>query len=397
MTKSLKNMYQSKAFYPTLAVTVLIIILLFIPDRFVNPVYSQYERCRAKVLSVNNDSINHAGVVIYGEQYCEVEILNGKHKRNVFEAMNLLTGTMSLDKEFKVGDIALVMVGTDNGQDVFKVTMVDHYRINYSALLTLAFMALSVILAGWIGVRAILSFIFTILCIWKVLIPFLLDGADPILCGFIITLLLTVVIIVLVYGFDKRSLSATAGSLLGTGLTAILAVLFVRLLNIHGAVMDYSESLLYSGYDLRLTEIFISSIFIASSGALMDIAVDITSAVNEVVKVSPGISAMGAIRAGLNVGRAALGTMTTTLLLAYSGGYIAMLMVFVAQGTPLINILNLNYISAEILNTMIGSFGLITVAPFTAFTSGILLTRKKAVKKVRLLDLLKMSDNRRGT
>ena len=138
--------------------------------------------------------------------------------------------------------------------------------------------------------------------------------------------------------------------------------------------MDYSESLLYARHSLDLTKIFIASIFLSSSGAMMDIAVDITSAVNEVIAANPLIGRAAAIRAGMNVGRAALGTMTTTLLLAYSGSYLALIMVFVAQGTPIINILNLNYISAEILNIIVGSFGLITVMPFTAFTSGTILS-----------------------
>lgn len=76
-----------------------------------------------------------------------------------------------------------------------------------------------------------------------------------------------------------------------------------------------------------------------------------------------------------------MGTMTTTLLFAYSGGYIALLMVFMAQGTPLYNIFNYKYVSAEILHTVIGSFGLCTVAPFTALTSGILLTCKPKKQK----------------
>jgi uncharacterized membrane protein len=72
-----------------------------------------------------------------------------------------------------------------------------------------------------------------------------------------------------------------------------------------------------------------------------------------------------------------MGTMTTTLLLAYSGGYIALLLVFMAQGTPIINILNLKYVSAEILHTIVGSFGLVTVAPLTALISGTLLAGGK--------------------
>ena len=142
--------------------------------------------------------------------------------------------------------------------------------------------------------------------------------------------------------------------------------------------MTSSESLLYSGYqDLDLTSIFMASIFIGASGAMMDLAVDITSAVWEVIGKKPDISAPEASLSGLRVGRAAMGTMTTTLLLAYSGGYISLLMVFMAQGTPVDHILNYKYVAAEVLDTVVGSFGLVTVAPFTALMAGLLLTRRK--------------------
>lgn len=377
MIAYLKNGLRSKALLPTLIVLAAILALLALPDHFINPAYERYEACKARVLTVDNSAITHAGVVAYGEQSCEIELLNGAHRGETFRAMNMLTGSLSTDKIFVPGDIALAMVGSNAPTGIFKATMVDHYRIEFHTLLALALVVILVAIAGWIGLRAILSFVFTILCIWKVLIPLLLRGYDPILISLGIVLLLACAIILLVYGFDRRSLAVIAGSLLGTGLTALLSILFVRLLDIHGAVMEYSEGILYAGYSLNLTEIFISSVFIGSSGALMDIAVDITSAVREVVLANPAIGRKGALKAGMNVGRAALGTMTTTLLLAYSGGYLGILMVFVAQGTPLINILNLNYISAEILNTLVGSFGLVTVAPFTAIMSSFLLTRPK--------------------
>ena len=140
--------------------------------------------------------------------------------------------------------------------------------------------------------------------------------------------------------------------------------------------MAYSESLLYAGYrHLNLTQIFMASIFLGSSGAVMDLAVDITSAVHEVVEKKPDISRWEAVRSGMNVGRAAMGTMTTTLLLAYSGGYIALLMVFMAQGTPISHIFNYKYVAAEIIHTVIGSFGLVSVAPFTALCAGMMLAK----------------------
>lgn len=141
--------------------------------------------------------------------------------------------------------------------------------------------------------------------------------------------------------------------------------------------MPNAESLIYSGYqNLDLTSIFMASIFIGASGAMMDLSVDITSAIAEVIAKKPSIAKKEAILSGMNVGRAAMGTMTTTLLLAYSGGYISLLMVFMAQGTPIDHILNYKYVASEVLDTVVGSFGLVTVAPFTAVMAGIMLTKK---------------------
>ena len=171
-------------------------------------------------------------------------------------------------------------------------------------------------------------------------------------------------IISLVYGYDRRFIAATLGVMLGVITTCVLGIVFTKLFKIHGAVMSNSESLLYSGYEyLNLTSIFI--------------AVDITSAIYEVVEKKPDIGWKEATMSGIHVGRAAMGTMSTTLLLAYSGGYLALLMVFMAQGTPIYNILNYKDVASEILHTIVGSFGLVAVAPFTALMGGLLLVHDK--------------------
>lgn len=104
----------------------------------------------------------------------------------------------------------------------------------------------------------------------------------------------------------------------------------------------------------------------------MDLAMDISAAVHEVVQKKPGISTVEAIGSGLAVGRAVSGTMVTTLLLAYAGGYMAMLMLFMGQGIPPIDMININYVAAEIMRTIVGSFGLVAVAPFTAVVAGLI-------------------------
>lgn len=362
---------------------LLIAILILLPTGYEDArIYQEAERCRVKVLSTDESNVRSSGLIKSGEQICEVEVLTGKFKGQVLEGINMLSGSLENDKVYEVGDKALVVISMDSADHPTKVTMSDYYRLDKEMILAGIFIVFLILIAGANGFRAIFSFIISVLLIWKVLVPCYLNGRNPIAIGLLVTAFLTLMIIYFVYGIDIKTVAAVLGSMLGTLTTCIMGILFTDVFKIHGAVMSNSESLLYAGYQhLDLTAIFMSSIFIGASGAMMDLAVDITSAVNEVVEKKPGMDWKEAFHSGMNVGRAAMGTMTTTLLLAYSGGYVALLMVFMAQGTPVTHILNYKYVASEILDTMVGSFGLVTVAPFTALVSGIVLTRRKDRKK----------------
>ena len=377
--KSLLLDAEKRRYYAPLAICLaLIVLLLLAPTGFEGALqYQQADRCTALVTAVDDSAIIDTGLVRSGEQRCTLELLGGRFEGQTTTGVNMLNGSLEQDKLFVPGDKAMVVVSYQ-GDEILSVTMTDHYRIGKEAILAGIFAVFLILFAGRTGMRAIASFVLTVLMLWKVLVPLYLNGWNPIFMGLLVTLVLTLLIIALVYGFDRRCLSAVSGAFLGVLVTCVLGILFTDLFQIHGAVMAYSESLLYAGYqDLNLTQIFMASIFIGSSGAVMDLSVDITSAVHEVVEKRPDISRWEAVRSGLNVGRAAMGTMTTTLLLAYSGGYIALLMVFMAQGTPIWNILNYKYVASEIVHTIVGSFGLVTVAPFTALTSGFLLARRQ--------------------
>ena len=357
---------------------LLTVILLLLPTGYEGAlIYQDAEKVRATVLEVDNSAIINNGIIQNGEQYCTLRIEEGSFAGQVAAGVNLLSGSLEQDKMFVPGDSALVVV-SHAGDSITAITMIDHYRIHWEIFLAAIFGLLLILFAGPGGLRALLSFVITVLAIWKIMVPATLRGANPILVGLLLVALLTVVIIVFVYGFDRRSLSAILGSMLGTLTACVLGVAFTGLLHIHGAVMQDSESLLYAGYqNLNLTHIFMASIFIGAAGAMIDLSVDITSGICEVVRKKPGIRPWEAVGSGIRIGQAAMGTMTTTLLFAYSGGYIALLMVFMAQGTPVDHILNYKYVAAEIIHTVIGSFGLVTVAPFTALCAGLLLTRKR--------------------
>lgn len=374
----MKAIQWTKKNIVSLLAIILMGVLMILPTGYEDAlIYQGTERVRAKVTQTDESSIYNNGLIQSGEQHCQVEILEGQFKGESSPAVNMLSGSLESDKIFAVGDIANVVISHKDGA-ILSITMTDHYRIDKEMILALIFVVLLVLFAGRNGFRAIYSFVITVLTIWKILVPAYLGGMNPVWVAIGITTFLTVVIIWLVYGFDRRTLAASGGSMLGVLVTCVMGIIFTEQFKIHGAVMSYSETLLYAGFqNLNLTQIFMSSIFFGASGAMMDLSVDITSAVYEVIQKKPEIGWKEAAQSGMNVGRAAMGTMTTTLLLAYSGGYIALLMVFMAQGTPIDQILNYKYVSSEILDTVVGSMGLVTVAPFTALVSGILLTKKK--------------------
>lgn len=374
--KKLHMILRSKTFGPVVVSLLLMVLLLLLPTGYEGALsYQNADRVAAVVLSTDETDIYDTGLIHTGDQRCRVRILGGSFAGTETDAVNRLNGSLAQDKLFSPGDKAFVVV-SHSGDSITTVFMTDHYRLDKEAILAGLFLLLLLLFARGTGLRAIVSFLDTILLMWKILVPSLLRGLNPIWISLALVLVLTAMILMLIYGWDRRFLAAVSGAALGILVTAVLGALFTNLFRIHGAVMESSESLLYAGYQhLNLTQIFIASIFLGSSGAVMDLSVDICSSVYEVVQKKPDIRAKEAILSGFAVGRAACGSTTTTLLLAYSGSYIALLMVFMAQGTPVELMLNYKYVAAEIVHTIVGSFGLVTVAPLTAITSGLLLTR----------------------
>jgi uncharacterized membrane protein len=356
----------------TLVVLALSIILFLLPTGFESRLADNVERARGQILEVDNSVVMQYGLVKTGGQKMRIRIIDGEFAGQEALATNNLTGKMEMDKIFSPGDVALVAL-TEEGGRVISATAFEHYRLDVELVLVALFGIVLVVYAGWIGIKSLLSFGFTALIIWKALLPGILRGWDPIILALVLVAALTGVTMFLIAGLSRRALAAYLGTLLGVVVTCVLALVFSPPFKVHGAVEAFSETLLYSGFpQLDLTRIFLAGIFFSASGAIMDVAVDIATATYEVVEKKPDISLSEVIKSGLTVGRAVTGTMVTTLLLAYTGSSAALLMLFMGQGVPMVNMLSINYVSAEILKTMVGSFGLVTVAPFTALMAGLL-------------------------
>ncbi|MEE1267004.1 MAG: YibE/F family protein [Treponema sp.] len=372
ISKSKKNVVFILIFFAIIAA------LLALPTGFEDArQFKDAEKCKVLVEAVDNSSLINTGLIRTGQQVCTVRFLSGKFKMQTAEGWNMLGGSLSQDKLFRPGDKAQAVVHHYDGE-IISVNLIDYYRLEGELLLALAFAVFLVVFARGVGLRSVFSFAITILVLWKILVPLFLKGHNPIFVGLAAVAIMTFVILALVYGFDKKLLSSFCGAMSGIVFAMVLSIICTSSFHIHGAVMANSEALLYSGFqDLNLTQIFMASVCVGASGSVMDLSVDITSAVSEVVRNCPGISRKEAIKSGLTVARAAMGTMTTTLLLAYSGTCIATLMTFMAQGTPVYNILNNNIVAAEIINTIAGSFGLAMTAPLTAVIAGTVLAKSQ--------------------
>lgn len=354
---------------------VLTLLILIIPTGFKGSAVAAHAmRARVRVIEVNNERLKIIGPVRQGEQQLEVQILSGRFRGQIHSASNNMMGKMELDKAFITGDIALAVLNLTQNDDVAHVQIIDHYRTGKTIFLGVIFILATILIMGWMGVKILITFTFSAAALVRILYPMILRGWDPIFGALLITLLITSIIIFLVGGLSRRALVAFLGAAGGVIFTSLLAFAFTGWLKIHGAVRPFTESLLFSGYGhLNLAHLFIAGIFIAASGAMMDLAMDVAAAMDEIKNQQPAITRFGLMRSGYTVARQAAGTMSTTLLLAYSAEYTAMIMTFIAQGVPLENVINMVWVSSEVVHTLVGCFGLLLVAPLTVFAGGMLI------------------------
>ena len=346
------------------------VILFFLP-RSESTFSQQGKREKAVVLTVDNSHISMHGHLKDGSQNLTVRLKSGTHKGKVFSAANEMRAQLELDKDFKPGDLVLVNILPDDTPEKSTLIAQEYDRSFWFWILAGTFCIALCTFGRWTGVKALLSFIFSCAAIWKIVIPLMLKGYNAIWISFACVCLLTAISQFLIAGLNRRGTTAFLGAISGVFLGALTAWLFTILLKINGAVLPYSQALLYSGYEvLNLQNIFIGAMILASSGAVMDLAMDISTGMSEIVTHSPDITTKKLVSSGMKIGRNVVGTMTTTLLLAYSGGYITLLMMFYVQGNNPMDFLNNPLVASEAVKTLVGSFALVLVAPLTALTGG---------------------------
>ena len=216
--------------------------------------------------------------------------------------------------------------------------------------------------------------------IFGVLIPLAKAGYDPVMLAIIIGIITAIFAITIIQGMNISSLTAITGTAGGLIIAAIIASLTIHLAGLTGLSTEDSRLLSVYYPNLNYQGLFLAGIMIGALGAIMDVAVSISAGLIEIKKHKKRISAGELMTSGLNIGKDIMGSMMNTLIFAYVGASLTIIMLFYGSGTSLIEILNYGFISEEIARSLVGSFGLLATIPLTAVIGGVILSRAKPLK-----------------
>lgn len=278
----------------------------------------------------------------------------------------------------KKGDKVYVYTTFENGE--MTETQISYRNNNVYIIAIIAIYALAILIIGGLkGLKAIISLAITVLAIHLVILPRVIAGDDPILITVLTCAVITIISLLIIAGFNKKALSAIIGTVGGIIIAGLFAILFGNLMALSG-VSEEARLLTGvledgGGYDFR--GILFAGIIIGALGACMDVSMSIASALNELKEESPNITIGKMIKAGMNIGRDMMGTMTNTLILAYTGGSLILIMIFMSVNLQLYEIINQEMMLEELLRSIAGSFGLVATIPFTTVVTSLLMGKRK--------------------
>jgi len=258
-----------------------------------------------------------------GRQELVVEITSGKYKGETFNVTNSVTAERNI---IVTPGMRAVFTIREQGEDL-GVWLYNYESERWIYILGALFLGVILILSGKRGLESILALAFTSVVIFFILIPLLFRGSDPIFWSVLLAIIITGISLILIGDFDKKTLAAILGTICGIIIAGILAYTFGSLARLSNTHLEYGDQLLYlSGkFPIKFNGLIFTGILIASLGAVMDVPMSIASSayeLNESSELSRGKLFMSA----MNIGRDIMGTMTNTLILAFTGGALNMLL-----------------------------------------------------------------------
>ncbi len=341
------------------------------------------ELIKAKVLEVKYLEDNSDNMIFTEKMIVKIQILNGEYKGKQFEVDHNLTGNFVYDIDVKSGDKVLVIVEKAEDGNI-EVSIAEHLRSTHVYIVIGVFIALLLIIGKMKGLKTVITLILTIFLILKGLIPGLLAGYNPIILTIAIAFIITVITILTVSGINKKSYAAIIGVLGGVFVAGLIAYMIGTKIKLTGLSSEEAMMLIYIPQAVKFDfkGLLFAGIIMGALGAVMDVGMSIASSMEEVKNANPTIATKTLIKSGMNVGKDIMGTMSNTLILAYTGSSIPLLLLFTAYGEDFTKIINLDIIATEIIRALAGSIGLVLCVPITALVAGILTEKSKTQEKI---------------
>ncbi|SCZ79591.1 YibE/F family protein [Pseudobutyrivibrio xylanivorans] len=335
----------------------------------------EYETARVLSVIEDNTSIDkEIENVKKGSAELEVELLTGRYKGDVCHVTNYFSALYNVD--VAKGDKVSVRIDTtDAGK--YEVSIYNYNRIPLFIGLIVVFFAVLVLLGGKQGLKAFAGLAYTVVAIIFVLLPLTLKGVSPIPLTIVIVFVTSALCFLLIGGVQKKTIAAAFGSLAGVLIAALLGELAAKAGGVTTFQMDEAEALLLvkSTNPIQLRGLFISGILIAAMGAVMDIAMSIASAISEVHEANKKLGFKELFDAGMNIGKDAMGTMANTLVLAYVGGALNMMVLIYSYGVSFRQLVNTDFVAIELIRAVAGSIGIIGTVPCVSAVAGYLYSK----------------------
>lgn len=330
---------------------------------------------KAEVTEILQDNLDSNGTRV-GEQKVRVKMLTGARKG---EELDITSSSGYLfGAACKVGMKVIVMQSVAGETTIASVYSQDREWVIY--IFALLYLLALCIIGGKQGIKGCLGLVFTFFCVIFVYLPLVYLRFSPFWAAVFICFLTTLVTMYLIGGPTKKTYAATLGTLAGVVLAGISAWCFSKASGISGYNVSDIETLmtLWNTNRIQVGGLLFSGLLISCLGAVMDVAMSISSAIDEIYKQNTSLSRKELFKAGMRVGRDMMGTDSNTLILAFAGSSVSTLLLDYAYDLPYQQIINSNNIGIAIMQGLAGSFGIVLSVPLTVLICTVLFHKKEA-------------------
>lgn len=364
-----------------ISIAIIMVSKSIFPDGFIEDRYGKgAEFYNGVITEIIEEDLNKDPIldgVEIGYQKVITKVTEGQYKDNTYEIKNNISRLYNYKVE-EGTKVVLILYKQNNGNMIWDVYGYDRSSMIY--VLAGIFIIVVIIIGGVKGIKSLVSLMFTLVTVIFLMLPLMFRGVEPMLAAVVSATLSIIVTLSLVSGINKKTVTAIIGTISGVVISGIIAYIFGELTHSSGMTMNDTESLIYiaEGTNLKVKGIMFAGILIASLGAVMDVAMSISSSLFEIYEVNKNIKQIDLFKSSMNIGKDIIGTMTNTLILAFAGGSITTLILIFAANMPYNKFINLEVLAIEIIQGLAGSIGIVLSVPITAAVGSYLCRKKES-------------------